>query len=94
MVDYYCRKKENNKELCADCRQLIAYAQARLDRCPFGEGKSACKKCTIHCYKPDMRQRMRKVMAYTGPRMFFAFPKLAFAHYLPLNSLFRSRKSK
>ena len=52
MIRLYCRKKEKNTILCADCEELLRYAHARLDHCPFGEKKSACKECTVHCYKP------------------------------------------
>ena len=37
MIRLYCRKKEKNKILCTDCEELLRYAHARLDRCPFGE---------------------------------------------------------
>ena len=46
MIRLYCRKKEKNTVLCPDCEELLRYAHARLDRCPFGEKKSSCKKCT------------------------------------------------
>lgn len=93
MVGFYCRKKEKNPVICTDCRELIEYAQARLDHCPFGDEKTACKKCPIHCYKPVMRERMKRVMSYAGPRMFFVFPRIAFAHYFCFTCFFRSRKA-
>lgn len=37
MIRLYCRKKEKNTVLCADCEELLRYAHARLDHCPFGE---------------------------------------------------------
>ena len=40
MIRLYCRKKEKNTILCADCEELLRYAHARLDHCPFGEKKS------------------------------------------------------
>ena len=40
MIRLYCRKKEKNTVLCPDCEELLRYAHARLDRCPFGEKKS------------------------------------------------------
>jgi len=36
MIRLYCRKKEKNTILCADCEELLRYAHARLDHCPFG----------------------------------------------------------
>ena len=67
MIRLYCRKKEKNTILCASCEELLHYAHARLDRCPFGEEKGACKECKVHCYKPAMRERMRQVMLLYAP---------------------------
>ena len=30
----------------------------RLDKCPFKEKKSTCGKCKVHCYRPDMREKI------------------------------------
>lgn len=43
MIRLYCRKKEKNKILCTDCEELLRYAHARLDRCPFGEKRVHAK---------------------------------------------------
>lgn len=80
MIRLYCRKKEGNKELCPQCRALLEYSHARLSRCPFGENKSTCKLCAIHCYKPAMKEQMREVMRYAGPRMLFYHPVAACRH--------------
>ena len=82
MVRLYCRRYEGNKELCQDCSQLLSYAKARLDRCKFGNEKSTCKKCPIHCYKPDMREKMRTVMRWAGPRMMLYHPIEAIKHLI------------
>ena len=66
------------------CEELLRYAHARLDHCPFGEKKSACKECTVHCYKPVMRERMRQVMRFSGPRMLLYAPWQAIRHLLNL----------
>lgn len=84
MIRIYCRKKEKNASLCPDCEELLRYAHARLDRCPFGEKKSSCKKCTVHCHKPAMRERMRLVMRFSGPRMMLYAPWEALRHLLNL----------
>jgi len=66
--------------LCEECAALLSYARARLDRCPFGVDKPTCAKCTTHCYKPAMREQVRAVMRYAGPRMVKEHPVLAAAH--------------
>ncbi len=43
-----------------------------------------CKKCTVHCYKPVMRERMRQTMRFAGPRMIFYSPWAAIRHLLNL----------
>ena len=64
MIRLYCEKKEGNQELCASCKELIAYAHARLDHCPFGDQKGMCKYCKIHCYSPQKRKEIKKVMRF------------------------------
>lgn len=80
MIRLWCRNKEGNRELCPECAALAEYARQRLSRCPFGEHKPTCRRCTVHCYKPDMRERMRRVMRYAGPRMLFRYPVSALVH--------------
>ena len=75
MIRLYCRKKhKSEKELCPECAKVSNYASARLDNCPFGDEKTACSECKIHCYKPEMRQRIREIMRYSGPRMLLYHP--------------------
>lgn len=74
MVRLYCRRREGNAELCPACRDLLAYALARLASCPHGQRKPSCRRCPIHCYAPAMRQRMRTVMRWAGPRMVLYAP--------------------
>lgn len=80
MIRLYCRKKEGNRELCPACRELLAYAHARLSHCRFGEEKPTCRLCPIHCYKPEMKERMRLVMRYAGPRMLLHYPIATLRH--------------
>jgi hypothetical protein len=39
-----------------------------------------CAKCPVHCYRPELRERIRAVMRYAGPRMLFRHPRLAILH--------------
>jgi len=84
MISLFCRKRHGTKkgELCPACQELLIYAKARLDKCPYRKDKPTCARCPIHCYKPAMRERIRKVMHYTGPRMLRRHPLLAIRHLL------------
>lgn len=82
MIKLYCHRKEGNQELCPECRELLTYALTRLDHCKFGEKKKSCKRCPVHCYRPDMKERIRRVMKWAAPRMFFRHPVEAIKHLL------------
>lgn len=83
MIRLYCSGHDhhaNGSELCSECAELLEYAHERLDKCRFGESKPQCRKCTVHCYRPQMRSRMRMVMRYSGMRMIFYAPLTALKH--------------
>ncbi|MBN2473481.1 MAG: nitrous oxide-stimulated promoter family protein [Pirellulales bacterium] len=83
MVGIYCRAHHRTAgPLCAKCREVLGYAQRRLDCCRFGAEKPTCGHCPIHCYKPSMRAETRAIMRYAGPRMLLRHPILALRHYL------------
>lgn len=42
----------------------------------------------VHCYKPAMREKIREVMRFSGPRMMLYHPVLAVSHVI------ESRKEK
>ena len=81
MIKMYCSGHHAHKEgLCQECGELLDYAGQRLDKCPFGQKKPACAKCSIHCYSPAMRAKVTSVMKYAGPRMISKHPILAVMH--------------
>jgi len=81
MVRIYCLAHHKAKTgICQECIGILDYARLRLDKCPFGEKKPACAKCTIHCYNPFMRAKITAVMKYAGPRMITKHPILALLH--------------
>ncbi len=84
MIEIYCKKYhvDNNNLLCSECQELLEYAITRLNDCPFQEKKTTCKKCSVHCYSPDMRTQIRTIMKYSGPRMLFKKPILAIYHLI------------
>jgi hypothetical protein len=84
MLAMYCRAHHRGNRtasgLCLSCSELADYAHRRLARCPYSAQKPTCARCTTHCYAPQMRERMRVVMRYAGPRMLRTHPILALAH--------------
>ncbi len=82
MIGIYCRRSEGNAELCGGCREVLDYALARLDKCPYGDTKPACKRCKTPCYKSAMREQIRRAMRFSGPRMIFYAPGEAIRHLL------------
>lgn len=82
MVLIYCRAHHPAGTFCFECSELLDYATQRLDRCVYGEEKPTCVTCPIHCYHPKMRERVKVVMRYSGPRMLLHHPWLAIAHLL------------
>lgn len=82
MIELYCRKKHHRYSLCEDCEELNSYALKKLETCPHGNEKSVCSQCTTHCYKPEMRVKIRMVMRFSGPRMLLNHPLMALEHLL------------
>ena len=81
MINIYCRKKHKHKNgLCEDCQELLEYAHKRLDFCKFGNEKSFCSKCPIHCYKKDMKVKIKDVMKFSGPRLIIYSPMQFIKH--------------
>lgn len=81
IVGIYCSAHHKAKiGICQECAYLLGYARLRLDKCPFGEKKSPCAKCAIHCYNPSMRAKITAVMKYAAPRMITKHPILTLLH--------------
>ena len=85
MIRLYCRKKHKESDrkkgqLCPECQELFDYARLRSEKCPFMEKKTFCSNCKVHCYKPEMREKIRQVMRFSGPRMLLYHPILAVWH--------------
>ena len=90
MIALYCKKQHGGKRgLCPECVALDAYARERSDKCPFMETKTFCSNCSVHCYEKadskigaEMREKIRVVMRFSGPRMIFHHPAAAVRHVL------------
>lgn len=81
MIRVYCRGKHKHKKgLCPQCEELQEYAWTRTDKCPFMKTKTFCSACKVHCYIPEMREKVKEVMKYAGPRMLLYHPWTAIKH--------------
>lgn len=102
MIAIYCRGNkhagrartpQDTDELCPDCRRLLDYARDRIIRCPRMDVKSFCSACPVHCYSRDMREQIRAVMRYSGPRMLLHHPFMTI-HHMWLDHQARKREKK
>ena len=87
MIRLYCRKnhpkeKRQEEKMCSDCQKLLDYAKQRSQKCPFMEEKTFCANCKVHCYKPEMREQIRRAMRFSEPRMLLYHPFLAIWHLI------------
>lgn len=82
MIALYCRKKHGGRSLCPSCAALDAYARQRSSRCPVMETKTFCSNCRVHCYEPEMREKIREVMRFSGPRMIVYHPVTVVRHVI------------
>ena len=76
-MDSITRKREQEKRVVSE-----EYARSRSDHCPFMETKTFCANCRVHCYKSEMREKIREVMRFSGPRMLFVHPIMAIHHVI------------
>jgi len=83
MITIYCRAKHNTRgEVCESCKELINYTELKTDKCVFGDLKPACSSCPIHCYSKNYREKIKEVMRFSGPRMFYLAPRRTILHFL------------
>ena len=95
MIRKYCRGNHGTRGgLCEECTALTEYALFRLEKCPFKVNKKFCSLCKIHCYKPNMREKIKDVMKWSGPRMIFTHPVFAFRHVFQMINYKRKLKKE
>ncbi|MHA1521645.1 MAG: nitrous oxide-stimulated promoter family protein [Promethearchaeota archaeon] len=92
MIKIYCNAHhDTSQKLCESCQDQLDYGVKRLHSCPQMDDKPTCASCKIHCYTPAHREAIREMMRYSGPRMTFRHPFLAFNH---LFDLLKMKKEK
>ena len=95
MIRIYCHGLHNTEGyLCKECQEILNYSFERLGKCPFGADKPACITCPIHCYETEMRERIRAVMRYAGPRMLFPHPILSLVHFADKRIVSQKKREK
>ena len=83
MIRIYCTQNHRTGNgICDECSELYTYSSERLRKCPHGENKPVCANCKIHCYKKEYRERMKKVMRFSGPRVIFYKPVASLKHLI------------
>ncbi len=93
MLNIYCKKNHKHrikedcdnlnrlhKGLCDDCHELLLYAIQRHEKCPRKDVKTFCNTCPIHCYTPQKREEIKKVMKFSGKWMIFYHPLISISH--------------
>ena len=82
MVSLYCKNHhdESGGGVCDECKHIQEYAIKRLQKCPFIANKPTCAKCLVHCYNKDMKNKVKLIMRYSGPRLLLSHPILAIRH--------------
>lgn len=75
MITLYCEKKHKlGFDKCSKCQELYEYAAMKLDKCKFGENKTSCKRCSVHCFNQERKEQIKVVMRFSGPRIIFYRP--------------------
>lgn len=64
--DEQLRRSLDGLLLCDDCQKLLAHGIVKRLQCPYDPNKPMCKRCKTHCYAPGYREKMRKVMRFSG----------------------------
>ena len=83
MIRMYCRAHHHPEgEMCESCAKVFSYASMKYHRCLFGADKPVCTVCPVHCYNREMREQIRRIMRYSGPRMVLRHPLMALDHLL------------
>jgi len=96
LIRLYCEKKHppSGGSLCSMCYDLLEYSHQRLGQCRYYENKPSCRKCPTHCYKPTMREEIRQVMRFSGPRLAFRAPVNWIKHRIHDREVRESEKSE
>ena len=83
MIAIYCQSNcKTQLTLCDDCKEILDYIWKKLDNCQYKIRKPRCNKCPRHCYSVSKREKIKKIMRYSGPLMIWKHPLLTLIHFL------------
>ena len=82
MVKLYCRKNHKKRELCDECKDVLNYSLNRIDNCKYMDTKTFCSNCKKPFYSPKMKEKIKQIMKFSGPRILFHHPLLVISHML------------
>jgi len=78
MIIMYCRNNHYTvKDLCDSCEELFNYAIRKIGKCKYKIRNLVCSECMIHCFQNEKRNKIKKVMKYSGQKMIFRHPFLS-----------------
>lgn len=83
MLKIYC-VDHHSTTLCASCTALLSKLECILGKCPFGDNKPLCSRCSSDCVDAGVRKKIADVMHYSGSRMLYRHPALTVLHFLDL----------
>ena len=73
-------KREREKRMVTEMIKLYCKKQHHT------KGGALCPNCKVHCYKLVMREKIRAVMRFSGPRMLLHHPVWAIRHVVESKS--------
>jgi len=61
-------RRGKRSTICTECAELLEHGIRKRALCPL-DPKPSCKKCHIHCYGKEYRQKIRDIMAFSGRKL-------------------------
>lgn len=62
------QRGKRSDTVCRECAALLEHGIKKRSLCPL-DPKPTCKKCHIHCYGKEYRQKIREIMAFSGRKL-------------------------
>jgi hypothetical protein len=67
--------------LCPECFALVKESVRHTNRCRHLAYKTFCHHCPTPCYALSVREKIRPIMRYSGPRLVMKHPVLGFQYF-------------